>query len=102
MELAKWVALAFVISDSGCATYQNDTCPSIAREAVSGCRARMKCQTRSKTNYTVGFRSPAALLAENYGIDMGQSPVTDNFNECISRNLQEQGAINVIERRGIP
>lgn len=100
MKLAKWVALTFILSEAGCATYQNDACPSIAREPVSGCRARVKCQLRKKTNYAIGLRSSATLLPENYGIDMGQSPVTENFNECFSRDLQEQEAMSVINLRG--
>lgn len=100
MKLTKWGVLALIFSQTGCATYQSDACPSIAREPVSGCRATMKCQVRKKTNYAVGLRSPAALLPQNYGVDMGQSPVTENFNDCISRDLLEQEATNMINERG--
>ncbi len=100
MKIAKWAALAIILSGSGCATYQNDACPSLAREPVSGCRARVKCQLRNKTTYAIGFRSSAALLPENYGVDMGQSPVTENFNDCVSRDLKEQDAMKVINEKG--
>lgn len=100
MEIAKWAALVIILGGSGCATSENDACPSLAREPVSGCRARVKCQLRSKTTYAVGFRSPAAMLPGNHGIDMGPSPVTDNFSACISRDLQEQEAMKVINKKG--
>lgn len=100
MKLNYCAAAAFLFFFSGCATYQSDKCPSIASEPISGCRARMKCQLRNKTNYTIGLRSPAAMLPDNYGIDMGLSPVTENFNECVSRNLQEQDAARTIIEKG--
>lgn len=100
MKLVILSALALILFEAGCATYQNDACPSIAQEAVSGCRASMKCKLRKKANYAIGLRSPAALLPQNYGVDMGQSPVTENFNECFTRELQEQEAMSVINSRG--
>ena len=102
MKITYCAVLSFILICSGCATYQNDKCPSIALEPVSGCRARLKCQVRNKTNYTIGLRSPTALVPDNYGIDMGQSPVTENFNECVSRNLQEQDASRTIIEKGNP
>lgn len=101
MKLVEWGAIALLFYQSGCATYQSDDCPSLASEPVSGCRARVKCQTRKKTNYAVGLRSPAALLPENFGVDMGQSPVTEIFNDCVTRDLQEQEATSLINKKEI-
>lgn len=79
----------------GCETYKNDSCSSINETPVSICRAQLNCQLRKKTTYDIGFRTPARV-PENYGVDMGQTQVTETYNECVNRNLEEQRAMQLV------
>lgn len=100
MKFASIATLVLILCCSGCTSFVKNDCPSIAEEPVSGCRARLRCQLRKKTSYSVGLRS-AAQTRENYGVDMGQSSVTDNYLDCVSRDLDEQRATFLITEGNI-
>ncbi len=95
MKTAFGCVLTILLFSVGCETFKNDNCPLISDAPVSGCRAQLKCQLRKKSYYNLGFRT-SAQHPENYGVETWQSPVTDNFNDCVSRELEEQQAAVLI------
>lgn len=93
MRIAPIAAIGFIISS--CSSYPKDNCPTVGTEAVSDCRARQTCLVRKKTSYNIGLR-PTGNVPQNYGVDMGQSPVSNSYLNCVSRDLEEQRASELI------
>ena len=95
MKIAYVWALTYMLFGASCRTFKNDTCPKISEASVSNCRAELKCQLKKKTSYNLGFRTSAQYI-ENYGLKIQQNPVSDNFFDCVNRDLEEQRATTLI------
>ena len=96
MKLTAILGIVITISGLGCASVSEDTCPTIAAEPVSGCRARSKCRQK-KTSYGVGLR-PSGQVEDSFRTVPGVSPVTENYLDCINVDLEKQKALNLINR----
>lgn len=96
MKLVAILGMAISFFCMGCASVSEDTCPTIAEEAVSGCRARVKCRQK-KTSYGVGLGS-SGQVENSFRTVPEASPVTENYLNCINADLEKQKAFNLINR----
>lgn len=97
MSIAALFSIVFMLFGLGCASFIKDSCPTMAEEPVSGCRARVKC-SQKKTNYSVGL-SPSGQVADNFGLEPEQpSASTENYTHCIAKDLEMQKSVNQINK----
>lgn len=96
MTTAFVIGLVIIFLELGCASLTQDTCPTIAEEPVSICRARAKC-TQKKISYGVGL-GPGVHAKEDIGRTAEQSPVTDKYLDCINRELEQQRSLYQIKK----
>ena len=93
------VVLGAFFSLAGCASSKPvaspiDSCPNVAQEPVSSCRAEQRCKSNN-TRYGVGLGvGPDAVLGE----DVKRTYATDLFLSCVEQNLEDQKNENSIQK----
>lgn len=86
----------FFLSSCGSAA-KREPCPTVAVEPVSTCRAIEKCREQ-RSSYGVGV---GVGVSPNVGIGISQSQSSENYTNCIDRDLKDQESQVESQKRGV-
>ena len=79
--------ISLIVACAGlCGCASTPTCPSVAEEAVSTCRAKAECHHGARTSIgmILGGFNPSSSTARN--------PAVEQYNQCIDNSLRAQKA----------